>query len=95
MTQMLESYDLRLIALTRGGHGSLLLAENERSEHPGFSVETVDTVGAGDAFSATLAIGLLQGKTLEQINEHANRIAGYVCTQTGATPNIPDHLKDF
>lgn len=95
LTQMLESYDLRLIALTRGDQGSLLLTENERSEHPGFSVETVDTVGAGDAFSATLALGLLRGKTLDQINEYANRIAGYVCTQTGATPNIPDHLKYF
>jgi fructokinase len=51
-----------------------------------------DTVGAGDSFAAVVALGLLQGDTLEYINERANRIASFVCTQNGATPKLPQEL---
>jgi fructokinase len=51
-----------------------------------------DTVGAGDAFTAALAIGLLNGLPLARINDNANRLAAYVCTQPGATPTLPPDL---
>ena len=54
-----------------------------------------DTVGAGDAFTATLVIGLLQGIDLETINQHANRVAAYVCSQSGAVPLVPPELLEF
>lgn len=91
-SQLTERYSLRLIALTRGASGSRLYAQGEDSNHPGFPAQVADTVGAGDSFTAAMTLGLLQGKELDRINEDANRVASYVCTQSGATPKLPDGL---
>jgi fructokinase len=57
-----EKYNLRLIALTKGSEGSVLYTPEEILYHPGFKVDVCDTVGAGDAFTAALTIGVLEGK---------------------------------
>jgi len=92
MNALLERYELRLIALTKGPAGSLLLAPGQSSTHGGFATAVADTVGAGDAFTAVLAMGLIDGVDLESVNERANRIAAYVCSRPGATPDMPDEL---
>jgi fructokinase len=56
-------------------------------------VEICDTVGAGDAFTAAMAMGLLAGWPLDEINRRANAVAAFVCTQPGATPDLPDDLR--
>ena len=93
--ELTERYDLRLIALSRADKGSLLFSEGQTSSHNGCSVVVADTVGAGDAFTAALAMGMLTDCTLENINDHANRVASFVCSQTGATPELPDELRRF
>jgi fructokinase len=87
--------NLRLVALTRGGKGSALFsADGSADEHPGYPVEHVaDTIGAGDAFTAALAVGMLNQSPLKQINEQANCLASFVCTQVGATPVIPESVR--
>jgi len=85
-------FDLRLVAYTRGGEGSLLVTANETSDHLGIPTEVVDTVGAGDSFTATLCMGLLQNLPLGEINQRACRVAAFVCSQSGATPNLPPHI---
>jgi len=70
----------------------LLISETETVEHKGFTVEVVDTVGAGDAFTACFAHHFIRGRTLVEIGEYANQFASWVATQTGATPRI-DHLQ--
>jgi fructokinase len=92
LSHLTERYALRLIALTRGGSGSRLYAQGEDSSHPGFAAQVADTVGAGDSFTAAMTLGLLQGKELDRINENANRVASYVCSQSGATPKLPEDL---
>jgi fructokinase len=91
---LIEMYSLRLVAYTRGGQGSLLLGRDRCDEHPGFSVDAINTVGAGDSFAAALCMGLLGQRALPEINEVANRIASFVCTQDGATPGLPDAYRD-
>ena len=86
-------YRPRLIALTRGERGSLLIAADRSSSHPGHRTVVVDTVGAGDAFSAALALGMLEGYDLDRLNDYANRVAAFVCSRAGATPPIPDDLR--
>ena len=82
--------------LTRGGAGSVLHPRRGAThEHPGYPVpssQLVDTIGAGDAFTAAVAVGLLRKLPLPRINDAANRLASYVCTQRGATPIIPPDL---
>jgi fructokinase len=82
-------YNLKLIALTEGDRGSLLFTPGGQSRHCGYHTEVVDTVGAGDAFTAVLALGLVCGASLDTINEQANRVASYVCGRAGATPEMP------
>ena len=82
-------YNLKLIALTEGDRGSLLFSPQARSRHAGHRTAVVDTVGAGDAFTAVLAFGLLSGASLDAINEQANRVASFVCSRAGATPEMP------
>ncbi|RKY12161.1 MAG: carbohydrate kinase [Planctomycetota bacterium] len=91
---ILKRYGLRLIVLTRGGEGSLLFGDGEISIcRSSDSIEIADTVGAGDAFTAAVTAGLLRGKKLDEINKFANRLAGFVCTQVGATPKAPESLS--
>jgi fructokinase len=87
-------FELRLVALTRGGEGSLLFADGAYSEHPGLKATVLDTVGAGDAFTAVLTLGVLEGWDLDRINQHANQVAAFVCSQPGATPKLPEALRE-
>ncbi|WP_165224483.1 carbohydrate kinase family protein [Aquisphaera insulae] len=93
ITALADRFGLSLVALTRGPAGSLLMSGGFWSDHPGVSVTVSDTVGAGDAFTAALVVGLLAGRSLDAINEHASKVAAYVCSQPGGTPALPDDLK--
>lgn len=84
------AYGLKLVCVTRGAEGSLLVSESDRHEHPGFRVQVADTVGAGDAFTAGLVHHFLRGASLAAMNEAANRIAAWVASQVGATPPRDD-----
>lgn len=88
-----DRYNLRLVALTRGPKGAMLLGDEGFVECPGRPVAIVDTVGAGDAFTAAMALGWLRGHGLEAIGRHACRVAEFVCTRPGGTPRLPDELK--
>jgi fructokinase len=87
-----NQFDLHLIALTRGADGSLLYRRGQWSDCPSVPTEVIDTVGAGDAFTATLVMGLLQKMKLDEINYLADEIARHVCSSAGATPNLPAKL---
>jgi fructokinase len=83
---LLDLYQLRLVCVTRGNEGSLLMTSTERSVHAGFRVKVADTVGAGDAFTAALVCEYLRGASLAQMNEAANHVGAWVASQNGATP---------
>lgn len=93
LTHILERYQLRCVALTRGASGAVLAAGKIVTEMPGVAVTLVDTVGAGDAYTAALVLGLLNERPLDAINRHAVQVAGYACTQSGGTMRFPDHLR--
>ncbi|MGL1890284.1 MAG: carbohydrate kinase [Spirochaetaceae bacterium] len=85
-----EMYSLDLIILTMGGDGSRLYrSTSEDSFVIPDKTNIVDTVGAGDSFTAAVAVGLIKGDDLDSINRHANKVAGFVCTQKGGTPPLP------
>lgn len=94
LRQLVASRSLRLAALTRGAKGSLLVtADGVASDLPGTPVAVVDTVGAGDAFTAAVTLGLLAGWPLQKLHAHADSVAAYVCTHAGGTPPIPPILR--
>ena len=93
LKQLIERFELKLVAYTRGAEGSLLMAEDDGDDHPGCPTTAVNSVGAGDSFTATLCAGLLKNKALAEINAHANRVATFVCSQDSATPVLPEELR--
>jgi fructokinase len=88
--KLLEKFGLKLICVTRGENGSILVSKNEVSENAGLRIEVKDTIGAGDAFTAALAHGVLRGWDLNEINEFANKIGAFVASNSGAMPNFPE-----
>ena len=92
VSEVIRRYSLKLVALTRGPNGAVLTTPTERSELPGVPVTVVDTVGAGDAYTAALALGLAHGWPLDRVNRWACEVAAFVCTQKGATPTVPPEL---
>ena len=68
------------------------MTPNELSDEPSATIKIADTIGAGDAFTAAVAIGFLEQLSLADIHTRAARLAEYVCTQHGAMPHVPDHL---
>lgn len=81
-----HTFHIKLVCITRGARGSLLVGEDAKHEHPGISVEVADTVGSGDAFTAALVYHYLRRGSLAVMNEAANRMGSWVASQTGATP---------
>ena len=83
---LIRTHDLKLVCITRGGRGSLLVRSSDSSEHPGFQVHVADTVGSGDAFTAGLVHEYLQGASLGLMNEVANLVGAWVASEVGAMP---------
>ena len=89
---LVRKYELRLAALTCGSDGALLMTPDMESECPALPTKVVDTVGAGDAFTATMVMDFLLGVSLGDINRHANAVASFVCSQAGAVASLPAEL---
>lgn len=95
LMELMSRYELRFAALTHGPDGALLIAAGEESECPAVPTTVVDTVGAGDAFTATLVFDFLRGLPVVEINRHANAVASFVCSQPGASSPLPASLLEF
>jgi fructokinase len=54
-----------------------------------------DTVGAGDAFMAGLMVGLTRETDTQKVLENACRLGAFVASHYGATPLLPEEIKDF
>jgi fructokinase len=84
-----RSFSCPVVCVTRGRGGAALWRDDTWTEHPGFDVQVRDTVGAGDAFLASLLAGLLSGVDTETLLKAANRIGADVAAQFGALPLVP------
>lgn len=81
-----EEFNSKMVIVTKGDKGALLYSDGEFFDHPGFKVDAVDTVGAGDAFLAGFIAALLEGKTNDKALEFACATGAFVASKTGATP---------
>src|SRR5271168_3952930 len=83
---LLAEFPVQLVCVTMGGSGSLLVTREVFDQHPGVPVQVVDTIGAGDAFTAALTSYYLKGAPLPVLNEAGNRWGSWVASQAGAMP---------
>jgi fructokinase len=88
--RLLEEFPaLRFVAVTRGSQGSLLVTRNGWHERAGIPTQVIDTVGAGDAFTAAMTHYLLLGADLATLSEAGNRWGSWVASQSGSMPDLP------
>jgi fructokinase len=86
---LMDRFSLEALIVTLGHRGSVYFAAdgslvaNRDNPSPPF---VIDTVGAGDAFSAIFLLGRLRGWPLELTLARANEFAGAICAVTGAVP---------
>lgn len=89
LAELRSRFSLDCVVMTRGADGAVFVAAAEIIEQAGFPVTVVDTVGAGDAFTAAFVTGLLRGKPVAAILRRACEIASAVCAHAGAIPKAP------
>ncbi len=92
LAELRERYGPELICLTRGAAGCVVQTADEQVAAPGQKVEVVDTVGAGDAFTAGLLAAVLDGRDLGAAAAFANRLAARVAAAPGGTPKVDRKL---
>ena len=95
LKRLQDDYQINTIALTQGSAGAVLIHYSETVNVPSVPTTVADTVGAGDAFTAALIIGLLKNQSLTEIANFATNVSSYVCSQRGASPMLPDWIGGY
>lgn len=93
--RLLAEGGLRAVILTCGTAGSHVVTADRVLFHKTPKVDVVDTVGAGDSFTAAFCAALLKGRDLETAHDAAVRVSAFVCTREGAMPELPEELKNL
>jgi ribokinase len=81
------------VGLKLGADGCLIGDASGAHRLPGFRVPTVDTTGAGDAFSAGLIFGWLRGLSLPAAGALANALGALATCVWGAGPALPGRFE--
>ncbi|MFK7765695.1 MAG: carbohydrate kinase [Mariniblastus sp.] len=84
--QLLLDYDLDRVVVTRGPKGAFMVTKDGIFSHPGIATRIIDTVGAGDAFTAGLVVGILDAMPDDSILRYACSIAAKACSHAGGVP---------
>jgi fructokinase len=93
---IMEKYSISSVSLTKGELGSELFTEQGCFDSkPAEAISVVDSVGAGDAYAAMLAAGLLKKWQPKQILERALLFASRVCEIKGAIPDSASFYEPF
>lgn len=84
-----ETNGSRFVAATLGANGVLAYFQQQYIFVPAFSIQAVDTTGAGDAFHGGFIYGLLAGFSVEETLRFAHAVAALKCLKIGARTGLP------
>ena len=94
IASLIGQFGLREIIFTEGAvQSSVYDASGLVSRIPTPKVEVIDTVGAGDSFTAAYIIGRLNGLSVRDAHSKAVEVSAWTCTQAGAINPLPESLK--
>lgn len=81
-----REYGWESVCITRGEKGCAMLVDGKYVEAGAYTLQTQDTVGAGDAFAAAFIHGLSLQWPPSEIADFSNRVAALVASRPGGTP---------
>ncbi len=87
LEKLTETFELETICVTLGAKGAVLFSLEEMVTHPGYPVQVLDTVGAGDAFLAGFVLKYLEKESAENILDFACALGALVASLSGGTPS--------
>lgn len=90
---ILGKYDLDMLVLTCGVNGSYVFTPGRVSFQKTPVVEVADTVGAGDSFTGSFCASILEGKSVAEAHKLAVEVSAFVCTQSGAMPDVKPYFN--
>lgn len=86
----LDAFELsaQTLVLKRGPEGAEVRCGGERTAHPGYPIDAVDTTGAGDAFAAGFIAARADGGDFERALAVANACGAFVSSAPGASADL-------
>lgn len=95
--QVLHDKGIATVIITLGSRGVWASQNGKGQRVPGFRVQAVDTIAAGDTFNGALMTALLEEKTLPEAIRFAHAAAAIAVTRKGAQPSVPwrKEIDDF
>ena len=86
---VLHAKGIERVLITLGRRGVWLSESGRGQRIPGFDVNAVDTIGAGDTFNGALMTALLEQQTMADAIRFAHAAAAIAVTRHGAQPSVP------
>lgn len=96
--ELVKRFNMECLLITRGENGAWLMDKHGKETaltDLGEAARVVDTVGAGDAFSAVFILGRLMGWPIAQTLERAHEFAAAICGIRGAIPQDKEFYTAF
>ncbi|ORM63450.1 ribokinase [Pantoea rodasii] len=87
--QALHNKGISTVLITLGRRGVWLSEQGQGVRIPGFSVQAIDTIAAGDTFNGAFITARLEGVTMQDALRFAHAAAAIAVTRAGAQPSVP------
>ena len=83
-----KKYGARAVIITDGEAGCAIASDQLIDRAPAYSIKTIDSTGAGDAFLGGMIAGLNYGLNWKDVLKLANACGAACCESLGATPDL-------
>ena len=93
----LHEKGIGIVMITLGSRGVWVSREGQGRRIPGFKVQAIDTIAAGDTFNGAFVTALLEGTALDEAIRFAHAAAAIAVTRKGAQPSVPwrEEIDEF
>lgn len=89
-----RDYKIKIVCVTKGVAGCKIYNQKGIGIFVAAKpIKAIDTVGAGDAFSAGFIYSYYQGLSIKECGENGNLLGGYVASEKGAIPEYSEIIK--
>lgn len=97
VAEMLLTTGCKKVIMTLGGDGVDIFTQEGTLHVDSYTIDVVDSNGAGDSFNAALSVGMARGKDIAEAVSYANAVAGLCCTRWETVPSYhtAEEVEEF